>query len=122
MLTSFRLTGLLTFNLTSVAGHEAFCLESRFVFRVDFYKCAGNSETQSLCLAFVATTVQIHLDIVFLSNTEFVQWLLNDELKDGRRKILVKRALVDSDLTITFTYEYASNCCFASSECINYFH
>ena len=42
--------------------------------------------------------------------------------KDGRRKILVKRALVDSELTITFTYEYASNCCFASSECINYFH
>ena len=122
MLACFGLTRFLTFNLTSVASEEAFGFESGFVFRIDFNQCASDSETKRLSLALIAAAIQIHLDIIFFSNTEFVQWLLNDELKDGRWEILIKRALVDSDLTIAFTYENACNCCFASSECINYFH
>ncbi len=122
MLACFGLTRLLTLYLTGITSQEAFCLQRRFILFVNLYKCASDSKAKSLCLAFETATVQINFDIVFLSNTEFVQWLLNDELKDGRRKILFKRALVDSDLTITFTYENACNCCFASSECINYFH
>ena len=122
MLACFGLTRLLTLYLTGITSQEAFCLQRRFILFINFNECASDSKAKCLCLAFETATVQIYFDIVLLSNTEFVQWLLNDELKDGRRKILIKRALVDSDLTFTFTYENACNCCFASSECINYFH
>ena len=122
MLTCFGLTRLLTLNLTGVTCQETFGLQNGLGLFIDLDESAGDSKTECLSLAFVAAAVEINLDIVLLSNTEFVQWLLNDELKDGRREILFKRALVDSDLTITFTYENASYCSFASSECINYFH
>ena len=48
--------------------------------------------------------------------------LLNNELKDCRRKVISQITFVDSNLSCTFAYEYASNCCLTSSYCIYYFH
>ena len=121
VLASLGLTGLLTFYLTSIASHEAFCFKRSLIFRIDFYERTSDSEAECLSLALEAATVEVNFDIVFLSNTKFIQWLLNDELKDRRREILSDVTLVDSDRAVTFAYENASYCSFTSSECVYYF-
>ena len=81
--TCLGLTGLFTFNGTGVAGHEAFLAESLLVVGIDFNKCAGDSEAESLALSGVATSEKVHLDVVLLSHIEEVEGLLNDILQNG---------------------------------------
>ena len=64
-LACFGATGLFTLDSTGVAGHEAFGAESGLVFRIDFDEGAGDGETESFGLAFVAATVEIDFNVIF---------------------------------------------------------
>ena len=118
-LASFGLTGLFAFYNARVAGHEAFCAKCGLVLGVDFHESAGDSKAKSFCLAFVATAIEIDLNVVFFSDIKSHEGLLNDILKDGRGEVNFQGALVDDDLTVTFFNDYARYGCFTAANCIN---
>ena len=74
---SLRLTWLLTLNGTAVACEEAVVLEVLLVFCVDLHQGAGDGEAKSLALACVTATIEVGLDVVFLSDLEQLQRLLH---------------------------------------------
>ena len=78
----FGLTGLFAFYGARVAGHEAMLAQDRLVVGVDFHQCAGDSEAESLGLAFVAAAVEVDTDVILLGNFEQAQGLLYDELEN----------------------------------------
>ena len=80
-LTSFGLTGLLTFNGARVAGHEAFNAQSVLVFGVNLNESASDSQTESFGLSFVTAAVEVHLDVVLTVGIEGVKRLFYDILK-----------------------------------------
>ena len=121
-LTSFRTSRFLTFNSTRVTSNETFCTKSGFVFRIDLNQCASDSQASCLRLSFEATSIEVDLDIILFCNVQLCERLLNNELKDCRRKVISQITFVDSNLSCTFAYEYASNCCLTSSYCIYYFN
>jgi 16S rRNA G966 N2-methylase RsmD len=59
------LTGLFAFHGAGVAGHEAVATEHSFVFSVDFDKSASDTEAERFSLSFIATTVEINVDVIF---------------------------------------------------------
>ena len=73
--TSLRLTRLLALYLTGVASQESVILQVFLVLSIYLDESAGNSETQSLALASEAATVEICLDVIFLSCFQQVQRL-----------------------------------------------
>ena len=74
----------------------------KLVVGIDFYQCAGDSQTQSLGLTFVAATVEIDTDVILLVDVESRKRLTHDVLKDGRGEIYIKRTMVDDDLSVAF--------------------
>ena len=108
-------TGLLTFYLTAVAGHEAFGTECLLVLGVDLNQCAGDSQTQSLALAGVTATLQVNLDIILLCYVQQVQGLLYYVLQNGAGEVLGQVTLVDGNLTATLLNIYAGYGAFAAS-------
>ena len=88
---------------------------------IDLYECACNCETNGTSLAIEATTLEVHLDIVLLGNTYFVERLLNDELKDRRGEIRLEFLTVDCDVTSTSLNINAGYGGLAAANCINYF-
>ena len=79
---SLGLTWLLTFNDTCIAGEEACLAESGLRLSVDLDECTCDGEAESACLAIIATTLQVNLDVVLLSYADLVERLLDDILKD----------------------------------------
>ena len=118
-LTSFWLTRFLTFNSTRIASYETFCSQRWFIFRINLDQSTSDSQASSFRLTFETTTVKVDLDIILFFNIQLCKRLLNNELKDCRRKVICKITFVDSYLSRSFAYEYASNCCFTSSYCIS---
>lgn len=116
------LTGLLAFHGTGVAGHEACFAQNGFVLGVDFHQCAGNTQTQSFGLAFVAATVEINVNIVFVAYLKCAEGLLYDELKNRRREVYFQRSFVDGDNAGSLFQDYAGYGCFAAAYCIYCFH
>ena len=96
---------LLTFNLTRITRHEAFCAERLLVVGVDFNECASDGETERLALAGEATTVKVHLDVILLSGFKQREGLLHHELKDRGGEIFGEITLVDCDFTGAFREE-----------------
>ena len=78
--TSLWLAWLLTFNSTCITCDEAFSTECLLVFFINFHKCTGDSEAESLTLACVAATSEVCLDVILFSNTKEIEWLLHHEL------------------------------------------
>ena len=87
-LTSFRTSRFLTFNSTRVTSNETFCTKSGFVFRIDLNQCASDSQASCLRLSFEATSIEVDLDIILFCNVQLCERLLNNELKDCRRKVI----------------------------------
>ena len=114
-LTSLRTTRFLTLNLTSVTSHEALSLQCRLVLRINLNECASDSQTQRLCLSLVSATVQVDLDIIFLSYIQLCERLLNDVLQRGSGEINLQLTTVDSDLTSTLTNVNACYCSFTTT-------
>ena len=81
--TSLGLTWLLTLYLTAVACQETFVLQLLLVFFIDLHQSTGDSEAESLALTCEATTVEVSLDVILLSNIKQVQWLLYHILQDS---------------------------------------
>ena len=81
--TCLRLSRLLTLYLTAVACQESGVLQLLLVLLVDLHQGTGNGEAQSLALTCEATTVEVGLDVVLLSNRQQVQRLLHHLLQDG---------------------------------------
>ena len=81
-LAGFGLTRLLALHDAGVAGHEAFGAECGLVFRIDLDKSAGDGQTQSLGLSFVAAAVDVGVDVIFVCHPEGVQRLKHYILKD----------------------------------------
>ena len=71
--TSLGLTWLLTLYLTAVACQETFVLQLLLVFFIDLHQSTGDSEAESLALTCEATTVEVSLDVILLSNIKQVQ-------------------------------------------------
>ena len=117
-----RLARFLSLYGTRVASHEAFCTESRFVFRIDLHQRAAYRETQCFCLTLVATAVEVSHDVILAVYLKSVQRLLHYILKYRRRKIIVERALVDCDLSVTLCEIYSGHCCLTATDCINFIH
>lgn len=67
---SLGLTWLLTLNGTAVTSEEAMVLEVLLVFSVDLHQGACNGKAQSLALTCVTATIEVSLDVVFLSHLE----------------------------------------------------
>ena len=82
MFACFGLTGFLALHLTCIARHEAFRLQSRFVFGVNLYEGAGYGKTKSLGLTFETAAVEVDFNVVFFSNIQFCKRLLNYILKN----------------------------------------
>ena len=74
---------LFALHNAGVAGEEALVFEGFLVLFIDFHKCACNGESESLALTCKAATVEVHLDVILLSNVEQVQGLLDNILEDG---------------------------------------
>ena len=81
--TSLGLTWLLTLYLTAVTCQETFVLQLLLVFFIDLHQSTGDSKAESLALACEATTVEVSLDVILLSNIKQVQWLLYHILQDS---------------------------------------
>ena len=73
--TSLGLTWLFALYSTWVAGHEAFGAKSLLILSVNLYESASDGETQSLALTCVATSEEIHLDVILLGNLKFLERL-----------------------------------------------
>ena len=93
-LTSFRTSRFLTFNSTRVTSNETFCTKSGFVFRIDLNQCASDSQASCLRLSFEATSIEVDLDIILFCNVQLCERLLNNELKDCRRKVISRSRLL----------------------------
>ena len=81
--TCLGLTGLLTLNLTSIAGQETVVFQSLLVLGINLDQCTGDSEAQSLALTSETTTVEVGLDVILLSDLQEVQRLLHHILQDS---------------------------------------
>ena len=121
-LACFWTTWLFAFYNAWVAGHEAFCAECFLILWVDLDESAGDSETECLCLSFVAASVKVYADVVFFFCLKGFEGLLYDVLEDGGGEVLVKRAMVDSDFAVAFGKDHAGDGCFTAAYCINCFH
>ena len=118
-LAGLGLTGLLTFNDARVAGHEAFGAECGLVLGINLDEGAGDCETESLGLTFVATAVEIDVDVIFLYSVKSREGLFYDILKDGRGEVYVQGALVDGDCAIAFLEDHTGHGGFTAANCIN---
>ena len=81
--TCFGTTRFLTFNSTRVTSHEAFGTQSSLIFRIDFYQCTGDSQTQSLRLTSETTTAKVNFNVILFSYAKLVQRLLNHVLENA---------------------------------------
>ncbi len=115
------LTWLLTFYYAGITCEESGLAESRLGLGVNLDECTCDGETECLSLALVATTLKVYLDVVLLGNSDFVEGLLNDVLKDRRWEVDLKVFLVDGDVTSTGGNIYAGNGGFTTANCIDYF-
>jgi len=79
--TSLGLTWLLTLNLTGIAGQETVVFQALLILSINLDECTGDSEAESLALTSEATTVEVGLDVIFLSYLQQVQRLLNHVLE-----------------------------------------
>jgi len=117
------LTGLLTFNDTRVAGHEAFCAKGGLVLGVDFHQSAGDGETEGLGLAFVTSAVDVDSDVIFLNAVKCLQGLKHDILEDGGGEVFVEGTTVvvaiDGDCAVAFLDNNAGDGGFTAAYCIN---
>ena len=91
-LASLGLTGFLALHGTRVAGHETFLAQRALVLGVDLHQGAGDSETQGLGLTFIATSNEVHLDVILLGCIQRAKRLLNDVLQDGVGEVVCQRA------------------------------
>ncbi len=121
-LAGLGLTGFLTLDRAGVASHEAFGAESGFVFGVNLNQSAGDSETQSFGLTFVAAAVEVYVDVVLFSAVKCKQRLLYDVLKNFRREVCFEGAMIDSDSAVTFFEDYAGNGGLAATNGVYIFH
>lgn len=119
---SFGLTGFLAFYGARVAGHEALLAEYSLVVGVDFHESAGDTEAESFGLAFVATTVEVDVDVVLFGAIESCEGLLNDELKNRRGEVYLEGALVDGNDAGAFFDDNAGYGGFTAAYCIYCFH
>ena len=71
--------------------------ENSLVVGVDFHQSAGDTEAESLSLAFVATAVEVYVDVVFLGAVKCVEGLFYDVLKNRRGEVYLEGALVDGN-------------------------
>ena len=115
-------TGLLTLYLAAVTRHEAFCTQGLLVLGIYFHQGTGDSQTHGLRLTSETTTIQVHLNVILLSDIQESQGLLNYELQDGAGEILCKISLIDGYLTIAFAYIYTGHSGLTTAYCIYYFH
>ena len=67
---SLRLTRLLALYLAAVACEETVVLQVLLIFGIDLHQSAGDAQTQSLALTSEATSVEVSLDVVLLSDLE----------------------------------------------------
>ena len=97
--TCARLTGLLTLNFASVTGEESGGLQSSAIsLFVYLAKCAGDSETNGLCLTFGASTDDGDLDVKLTCSTCYLESLIGDVLEGSLLEVLLHGALVDDEL------------------------
>ncbi len=121
-LACFGLAGLFTFYGARVAGHEAVFAEYGLVVGVDFDESASYAKTKGFGLSFVATAVEVDVNVVFVGNFEGCEGLLNDILKNRRREVHFDGALVDGDNAGTFFNYNAGYGGFTAAYCIYCFH
>ena len=96
--------------------------EHALVLGVDLDECAGDGETESLGLAFVAAAVKVHVDVVLFGDVECGEGLLNDILKNRRGEVNSEGALVDSDVAVACLDDDAGYGGLPAAYCINCFH
>ena len=107
-------------------GHEAFGTERALVLGVDLHEGAGDGETESLGLAFVAAAVEVNGDIVLLYAVKSLEGLEHDVLENRRGEVLVECAAVvvagDRDHAVTFLQDNAGHGGLTAANCIYIFH
>jgi hypothetical protein len=112
-----RLTGLLPLDLAGVTGQESLSLKSRAVsLSVEIAKGAGNTEPDSLCLAFGASTDHIHLHVKLTFCLRHGERLVHDVLKRTLLEVLLKGAVIDRDVAFPSGEINTSDGCFTSSK------
>ena len=121
--TCTRLTGLLTLNFASVAGEESGGLQSSAIsLFVYLAKCAGDSETNGLCLTFGTTTDEGYLNVKLTCCTGDLKGLVGDVLEGSLLEVLLHGAVVDDELARSGYYINTSDSFFTSSKGVFLFH
>ena len=109
--TCARLTRLFALDFASVAGEETGGLEGGTIgLFVYLAKCAGDSETNGLCLTFGSTTDEGNLNVKLTCCTGNLERLVYDVLEGSLLEVLFHRAIVDDDCT-------AAGCNINTSDC-----
>ena len=97
--TCARLTGLLTLDLTGIAGEETGGLQGSAVgFLVDLAEGAGDTQTDGLGLSFGTTAHERDLDVKLTRCAGDLERLVHDVQEGVLLEVLVHRATVDDDV------------------------
>src|SRR5690606_30576436 len=112
--TCFSFTKFLTFNHTRIATKQPLLFQRWTEFGIHFAKCTGNTQFDSLGLAFRTTTLYVYRYIILINSFNSFERKFYLILQINQREIVFVFFVVNLNLAGTLAQVYTGYCFFTT--------